>query len=39
VRRADKFVEGTLMAKTPVEGGFDGRPEERTAEVVNLQTS
>jgi hypothetical protein len=39
VRRADKFVEGTLMAKMPVEGGFDGRPEERTAEVVNLQTS
>lgn len=27
------------MAKMPVEGGFDGRPEERTAEVVNLQTS
>jgi hypothetical protein len=39
VRRADKFVEGTLMVKMPVEGGFDGRPEERTAEVVNLQTS
>jgi hypothetical protein len=35
----DRFVQGTLMAKMPVEGGFEGRPEERAAEVVNLQTS
>jgi len=35
----DRFVQGTLMAQMPIEGGFDGKPEERTAEVVNLQTS
>ena len=35
----DRFVQGTLMAKMPVEGGFEGRPEERAAEVINLQTS
>src|SRR4051794_41395781 len=34
----DRFVQGTLMAKMPVEGGFEGRPEERAAEIVNLQT-
>jgi hypothetical protein len=37
--RCEGFVQGTLMAKMPVEDGFDGRPAERTAEVVNLQTS
>lgn len=35
---ADRFVQGTLMAKMPVDGGFDGQPEERTADVVNFQT-
>jgi hypothetical protein len=35
----ERFVQGTLMARMPVEGGFDGKPEGRTAEVVNLQTS
>ncbi|MCU1669003.1 MAG: hypothetical protein JWP40_1930 [Blastococcus sp.] len=35
----ERFVQGALMARMPVEGGFDGKPEERTAEVVNLQTS
>jgi len=37
--QCERFVQGTLMARMPVEGGFQGRPEERTAEVVNLQTS
>ena len=31
---ADAFVSGTLMPAMPVEGGFAGAPEERTAEVV-----
>jgi hypothetical protein len=34
----DRFVQGALMARVPVDGGFQGRPEERAAEVVNLQT-
>jgi hypothetical protein len=33
---ADRFVEEKLMASMPVEGGFEGHPEERTAEIVNL---
>jgi heme-degrading monooxygenase HmoA len=36
---ADRFVQGTLLAKMPVEGGFEGRPEERAAEIVSLQPS
>ena len=36
---ADRFVKETLMASMPVAGGFEGRPEERVAEVVNLQTA
>lgn len=35
----DRFVADTLMASMPVEGGFEGEPEERTAEVSNLETS
>jgi hypothetical protein len=35
----DRFVRDTLMAALPVEGGFQGRPEERTAEVVALQAA
>jgi hypothetical protein len=35
----ERFVQGVLMAKMPVQGGLEGRPEERAAEVVNLQTS
>ena len=34
----DRFVSETLMAAMPVEGGFVGAPEERVAEVANLQT-
>ena len=36
---ADRFVSDVLMASMPVEGGFSGRPEERAAEVSNLQTA
>ncbi len=36
---ADRFVNDVLMPSMPVEGGFTGRPEERVAEVVNLQTA
>jgi len=34
---ADAFVQG-MLAKMPIEGGLVGPPEERTAEVANLQT-
>ena len=32
---ADGFITGTLIPAMPIEGGFSGRPDERTAEVVN----
>ena len=35
---ADAFVSGVLMASMPVEGGFDGHPDERIAEISNLET-
>ena len=28
-----------LLPSMPVEGGFEGQPEERGAEVTNLQTA
>jgi hypothetical protein len=34
---ADRFVNETLMPAMPVEGGFAGHPEERTAEAFNVQ--
>ncbi len=34
---ADAFVQEKLM--TPIEGGFQGAPVERTAEVSNLQSA
>ena len=34
---ADRFISEKLMAGPPVEGGLQGPPEERSAEVVNLQ--
>jgi len=34
---ADRFVNEVLLPSTPVDGGFTGRPEERVAEVINLQ--
>ena len=36
---ADRFVSETLMAAMPIDGGFQGRPDERTAEVANLQSA
>jgi hypothetical protein len=33
----DRFVSEKLMGGPPIEGGFQGAPEERTAEVSNLQ--
>ena len=36
---ADRFVNETLMPSMPVEGGFEGQPEERTAEIINLATA
>jgi hypothetical protein len=35
---ADRFVSETLMASMPLQGGFEGQPEERTAEVSSLVT-
>jgi selenophosphate synthase len=36
---SDRFVSDVLMASMPVEGGFEGRPEERVAEISNLETA
>jgi hypothetical protein len=36
---ADRFLSETLMPAMPVAGGVSGRPDERAAEVINLQTS
>lgn len=35
---SDRFVSEVLLASMPVEGGFEGQPEERSAEVFNLET-
>jgi hypothetical protein len=35
----DRFLSKALMPSMPVEGGFTGHPEERVAEVSNLQTA
>ena len=35
----DRFVSEVLMPAMPVAGGFAGAPEERGAEIVNLQTA
>ncbi len=37
--QADRFVQDKLLPSMPVEGGFTGQPEERSAEVVNLITA
>ena len=34
----DRFVSEKLMGGPPIEGGLQGQPEQRVAEVVNLQT-
>jgi hypothetical protein len=35
---ADRFVKEELMARMPIAGGFEGAPEQRTAEVSNFET-
>ena len=36
---ADRFLAEVLLPSMPVEGGFTGHPEERVAELVNVQTA
>jgi hypothetical protein len=36
---SDRFVQDILLPSMPVEGGFEGQPEERAAEIVNLMTA
>ena len=36
---ADRFLAEVLIPSMPVDGGFKGQPEERGAEVANLQTA
>ncbi len=36
---ADRFVNEVLMPSMPVAGGFSGRPQERVAEAINVQTA
>jgi hypothetical protein len=35
---ADRFLSETLMPAMPLDGGFEGHPDERGAEVSNLET-
>jgi hypothetical protein len=35
----ENFMTNTLIPSMPIEGGVSGHPEERTAEVINLQTA
>ena len=35
---SDRFLSETLVPAMPIEGGFEGQPEERGAEVSNLET-
>ena len=35
---SDRFLSETLLPAMPVEGGFDGQPQERGAEVASLET-
>ncbi len=36
---SDSFVHGTLIPSLPIEGGFEGGPQERSAEIANEQTA
>jgi hypothetical protein len=36
---ADRFMSETLLPAMPVDGGVSGQPEQRVAEVTNLQTA
>ncbi len=35
----ERFLREKLMASMPIEGGVEGQPEQRAAQVVNLQTA
>ena len=35
---SDRFVSDPLLANAPVDGGLVGPPEERGAEIANLET-
>jgi len=35
----ERFLNDKLMPSMPVEGGFSGAPEERAADIANLQTA
>jgi hypothetical protein len=37
--RAERFVREKLIASMPIEGGFEGQPDERAAEITNLLKS
>jgi hypothetical protein len=37
--QSDRFVSETLIPSLPIEGGFEGSPQERGAEIVNVQTA
>jgi hypothetical protein len=34
--QADTFVRDKLIASMPIAGGFEGQPQEHSAEIVNL---
>ncbi len=36
---ADRFVSETLLPSLPIDGGLVGPPEERAAEIANLETA
>jgi hypothetical protein len=38
-QNSERFMNGTLMPALPVDGGFEGAPEERVAEVAHLETN
>lgn len=35
----EHFVQEKLLGAGPIQGGFQGAPEERTAEIANLETA
>jgi hypothetical protein len=37
--QSDHFVQEVLLASMPIEGGVEGQPQERSAEVINLQST
>ncbi|HEY2055703.1 MAG TPA: hypothetical protein VGH14_17355 [Solirubrobacterales bacterium] len=37
--QSDRFMQEVLLPSMPIDGGFSGHPEERVAEVANLQSA